>query len=69
MLTNPKQEKPWAKRRVSCRDYEAARPWAKAGMPRQKREAFLLLIPGDAMDALKLEADTEELIEAMFGKE
>ncbi|KHK02519.1 hypothetical protein NY78_1876 [Desulfovibrio sp. TomC] len=38
-------------------------------MPRQKREAFLLLIPGDAMDALKLEADTEELIEAMFGKE
>ena len=68
MLKNLKREKPWAKLRMSRRAYETARPWANAGISRQKWEELLLLIPDDSVDALKLEADADKLVEAMFGE-
>jgi len=36
MLKNLKRENPWAKLRMSRKEYEAHRPWAKSGMPRQR---------------------------------
>jgi hypothetical protein len=68
MLQHLKQEKPWAKLRMSRREYEAARPWAKSGMPRQKWEEMILCFPDEAIDALYREADAEKLVEAMLGE-
>lgn len=68
MIKNLKREKPWAKLRMTRRSYEAARPWAKSGMDRQQFENIMLAIPDEAIDAIKLEADAERLVDAMFGQ-
>ena len=68
MLKRLTQDKPWAKLRITRREYETKRPWAKSGMDRKRWEALVLLIPDDAVDALYREADADKLIEAMFGK-
>ena len=67
MLQDLKHEKPWAKLRMSRRQYERARPWAKSGMSRPKWEELILLFPDDAVDALYREADADKLISALFG--
>lgn len=68
MLKNLTREKPWAKLRMTRRAYETARPWAKSGMDRQQFEAIMLAIPDEAIDAIRLEADAERLVGAMFGQ-
>ncbi len=68
MIRDLKKEKPWAKLRMTRRQYETARPWKKAGMARGRWEELVLLFPDDAIDALKLEADADKLVEAMFGQ-
>jgi hypothetical protein len=66
MIRDLKKEKPWAKLRMTRRQYETVRPWKKAGMGRGRWEELVLLIPDDAIDALKLEADADKLVEALF---
>ena len=68
MLKNLKREKPWAKLRLTRKQYEAQRPWAKAGMDRKRWEDMILLFPDDAIEALYREAAADRLVEAMFGK-
>lgn len=68
MIRDLKKEKPWAKLRMTRRQYETARPWKKAGMARGRWEELVLLFPDDAIDALRLEADADKLVETMFGK-
>lgn len=47
MLQRLKQEKPWAKLRMSRRVYEAKRPWAKSGLSRKQWEANLDYFPDE----------------------
>lgn len=61
------QEKPWAKLRLTRRQYESRRPWMKSGVGRKQFEAFVLDMPDDAIDALYREADAEKLVDALFG--
>ena len=68
MLQALKSEKPWAKLRLTRREYETKRPWAAAGINRKRWEEILLEFPDEAITALYLEADAEKLVEAMFGK-
>ena len=68
MLQILNQEKLRAKRRMPCKQYEAARPWTKSGMLRQKWEGLVLLIPGEAVDALKWEADADRLVVRCSGR-
>ena len=67
MLKTLKNEKPWAKLRLSRKQYEAKRPWMKSGVERKQFEKFVLEMPDDAIDALYREADAEKLVKALFG--
>ena len=67
MLKRLTQEKPWAKLRLTRKQYETRRPWMKSGVERKQFEAFVLDMPDDAIDALYREADAEKLVEALFG--
>jgi hypothetical protein len=64
-----KNEKPWALLGISRRQYEAAKPWKEAGQDRRKFEEIIRLIPPEAVDDLKLEAQAEALLEGVFGDE
>jgi len=68
MLQHLKREKPWAKLRMSRKDYETRRPWKNSGVSRKRFEAYLGDFPDEAIDVLYREADAEKLVEAMFGK-
>lgn len=61
LLKKTKREKPWGTLRMTRRAHEAARPWLSAGMPRQRGEELVPLIPDDAVDARKLEAEADRL--------
>ncbi len=52
------REKPWAILGISRKHYAAARPWKKAGMTKEKYAEMLNLMPHEAMQILKDEADT-----------
>ena len=52
-------EKPWAILGITRKQYAAARPWTKAGMTKEKYAEMLNLIPHEAMQILKDEADAE----------
>ena len=68
MLKTLKNEKPWAKLRITRREYEAKRPWVKSGMSRQKFEEIIVVFPDEAIDAIYRDAEAERLVEAIFGK-
>ncbi|GAB6060294.1 hypothetical protein [Desulfonatronum parangueonense] len=56
-------EKPWAILGLTRKQYASARAWKKAGMTKEKYEEMLNLIPHEAMEILKDEADAERLVE------
>ena len=60
-------KKPWAKLRMTRRQYETARPWKNSGMTRQKWEEVVLLFPDEMIEGLYREAEVDRLIEAIFG--
>ena len=64
-----KREKPWAKLRMSRKDYETRRPWAKSGLSRKRWEEGLEYLPDEAIDMIYREAEADLLVEAIFGKE
>ncbi len=68
-MPNPEspQEKPWAILGITRKQYAAARPWKKAGMSKGKCAEMLNLIPHEAMQILRDEADAERLVESIFG--
>ena len=66
MLKRLTQEKPWAKLRITRKQYETRRPWMKSGVGRKQFEAFVWKYPTMPVDALYREADAEKLVEAMF---
>ena len=68
MFEKLKKEKPWAKLRMTRREYEAKRPWATTGLSRKQWEANLDYFPDEAIDALYREAEADLLVEAIFGK-
>lgn len=68
MFEKLKKEKPWAKLRMTRREYEAKRPWASTALSRQKWEEGLDYFPDEAIDAIYREAEADLLVEAIFGK-
>lgn len=68
MFEQLKQEKPWAKLRLSRKDYETKRPWLKSGLGRKAWESFVLALPDEAIEALYREADADKLVKALFGE-
>lgn len=68
MLKNLKREKPWARLRMSRKDYETRRPWKDSGVSRAKFEEYITHFPDEAIDALYREAEADKLVGAMFGK-
>lgn len=46
----------------------AANPWKKAEMTKEKYMEMLNLMPHEAMQILKDNADAERLVESIFGK-
>ena len=69
-MPNPESppEKPWAILGINRKQYAAASPWKKAGMTKEKYAEMLNLIPHEAMQILKDEADAERLMEGIFGR-
>ena len=68
MLKNLKREKPWAKLRMSRKEYKTRQPWKNSGVSRTKFEEYITHFPDEAIGALYREAEAEKLVEAMFGK-
>ena len=60
------QVKPWAKLRLSRQEYQKARLWKKAGLTRQDYEKIIDALPTEILDGLKLEAEAERLVNAIF---
>ncbi|WP_045218066.1 hypothetical protein [Desulfonatronum thioautotrophicum] len=60
-------EKPWAILGITREHYFATKPWKKAGVSKEKIAEILNLIPHEAMQILKDEADAERLVESIFG--
>ncbi len=58
-------DKPWAKLRVSRKQYLANKPWKKAGLSRQDFEQTLRLAPDDIIDELWDEAHADMLLKSM----
>lgn len=67
MLKNLRLEKPWAKLRMSRKDYETRRPWKNSGVSRAQFEEYVAHFPDEAIDALYREAEAEKLVESIFG--
>lgn len=66
-MSESSPEKPWAILGISWKQYAAARPWKKAGVTKEKYSEMLNLMPHEAMQILKDEADAERLVEGIFG--
>jgi hypothetical protein len=65
------REKPWALLGLSRREYEARRPWAAAGQPRERFENLLRALgqePG-MIQQLREYAEAEALVEMIFGED
>lgn len=52
MLKNLKREKPWAKLRMSRKEYETRQPWKNSGVSRTKFEEYVAHFPDEAIDVL-----------------
>ena len=63
------REKPWAILGITRKKYDTIKPWKKAGMTKDKYAEMLNLMPHEAMQILKDEADADRLVESIFGKE
>ncbi|MBF0481657.1 MAG: hypothetical protein HQK81_15680 [Desulfovibrionaceae bacterium] len=60
------QDKPWAKLRITRKQYAAGRPWNKAGMDKKSLENVFLALPESFFDALKLDADAGRQLNEVF---
>ncbi|WP_129356220.1 hypothetical protein [Solidesulfovibrio carbinolicus] len=67
MLDKLKAEKPWAILKVTRRQYETARPWVKANLPRKRFEELLAVLPDGFVDHCHRDAEAERLVSAIFG--
>lgn len=61
-------EKPWAILGITRKQYAAAKPWKKAGVSKEKYAEMLNLMPHEAMQILKDEADAAKLVDSIFGQ-
>ena len=61
------REKPWAILGMSRKKYDTIKPWKAAQMSKEKYAEMLNLMPHEAMQILKDEADAERLVESIFG--
>ena len=68
MLKRLTQEKPWAKLRITRKEYEARRPWMVSGMSRKNFEEIIVELPDEAIDAIYRDAEADRLVKAIFGK-
>lgn len=60
--------KPWAKLKLTRKQYSASRPWKRCGMFRKTFEDLVLALPDTFFEGVRLEADAEKLLEGVFGQ-
>lgn len=60
--------KPWAKLKLTRKQYSASRPWKRCGIDKKVFEDVVLALPDTFFDAVRLEADAEKLLEGVFGQ-
>lgn len=65
-LQRLKQEKPWAKLRMTRRQYEKLRPWAGTKLSRERWEELLSFFPDETIKAISDEVDADRLVNAIF---
>lgn len=58
-------DKPWAKLRISRKQYLTNKPWRNAGVSRQEFEETLQLAPDEILDELWDEAHADMLLKSM----
>lgn len=68
MNTPNSLNKPWAKLKLTRKQYAASRPWKRSGMPRKTFEDLVLTLPDTFFEGVRLEADAEKLLEGIFGQ-
>ncbi|WP_152555240.1 hypothetical protein [Desulfonatronum thiodismutans] len=61
------RKKLWAILGITRKKYDTIKPWKKAGVSKEKYAEMLNLMPHEAMQILKDEADAERLVESIFG--
>lgn len=61
--------KPWHRLRTTKEHYLKCRPWKKARMDRERYEQMILTIDQEIIDDIRIELETELLLEKAFGKE
>jgi hypothetical protein len=66
-LKNLKAEKPWAKLRMTRKQYEQLRPWKNTGMSRERWEEVASFLPDEMIDLMYRDIDAERLVSAVFG--
>ena len=66
MLKQLKQEKPWAVLKITRRQYEEARLWKRTPLDRKAFDALIVSLPEGFVDHLRLEADADSLVDAIF---
>jgi len=68
MKSNLAPVKPWHRMGISRRQYFATKPWKKAKMSRAKYERFIMSVPQEYLDEIRLNAEAQVLVESLFGK-
>ncbi len=61
--------KPWHRLGISRKQYLSERIWKRAEMSRQKYERLIMSLPQEVLDELRLNAQTNLILEKVFGKE
>ncbi len=60
--------KPWQRLGITKKQYLSARPWKGTGLSRERYEEIIAIVPQDALNELKIEAEADALVEKRFGE-
>ena len=58
--------KPWQRLGITKKQYLTSKPWKGTGLSREKYEHIISVVPQDALNELRIEAEAEALLEKMF---
>jgi hypothetical protein len=61
--------RPWHRLGITKKQYLSARIWKRANMSRDKYEKLVMSLPQDVLDEVRLNAETDLILEGIFGNE
>ena len=59
--------KPWQRLGITKKQYLTSKPWKGSGLSREKYEHIISVVPQDALNELRIEAEAEALVEKLLG--